>query len=77
MPLVLTPEQTAEHLQMSRNAVYALLRQGKLPGKKIGGIWRVPIVALEEFLRQPDPLPAPEKTATKRPKATRSSRSLK
>lgn len=71
MPLVLTPEQTAEHLQMSRNAVYALLRQGKLPGKKIGGIWRVPIVALEEFLRQPD-VPV-TKASAKRPKATRSS----
>ncbi|MBI2421751.1 MAG: helix-turn-helix domain-containing protein [Candidatus Hydrogenedentes bacterium] len=75
MPLVLTPEQTAEHLQMSRNAVYALLRQGKLPGKKIGGIWRVPIVALEEFLRQPD-VPA-MKASARRPKTTRSSRSLK
>lgn len=75
MPLVLTPEQTAEHLQMSRNAVYALLRQGKLPGKKIGGIWRVPIVALEEFLRQPD-VPA-TKVPAKRPKVARKTRVLK
>lgn len=75
MPLVLTPEQTAEHLQMSRNAVYALLRQGKLPGKKIGGIWRVPIVALEEFLRQPD-VPATQPPA-RLPKAPRKARVLK
>lgn len=75
MPLVLTPEQTAEHLQMSRNAVYALLRQGKLPGKKIGGIWRVPIVALEEFLRQPD-VPVTQPPA-KLPKAPRKTRVLK
>ena len=75
MPLVLTPEQTAEHLQMSRNAVYALLRQGKLPGKKIGGIWRVPIVALEEFLRQPDV--SATKAPAKRPKAARKTRVLK
>jgi len=45
---VLTPEQAAKVLQLSPRTVYSYLRQGKLPGRKIGGRrWRI----LEEDIR--------------------------
>lgn len=77
MPTILTPEQAADHLQVSRRTVYTLLRQGKLPGKKIGGSWRLSATALEQFLSQPDPQPTTTRTTSPRPKATRTARSLK
>lgn len=40
MPDVLTLKQLAEHLQLSERTIYRLLRQGQLPGFKVGGHWR-------------------------------------
>ena len=37
---ILTPEQVARLLQMHAKTVYKLVRQGLLPGVKIGGVWR-------------------------------------
>ncbi len=66
MPTIFTPEQTAEHLQVTRRTIYTWLREGKLPGRKIGGSWRVSAAALEEFLSQANPQspPMPDKQAT-------------
>jgi excisionase family DNA binding protein len=39
---LLTPEQVAERLNVSRITVMRWLRQGKITGRKLGGkIWRV------------------------------------
>jgi excisionase family DNA binding protein len=39
---LLTPEQVAERLSVSRHTVMKWLREGKLTGQKLGGkIWRV------------------------------------
>jgi excisionase family DNA binding protein len=40
MPEILTINQVAEYLQVSRNAIYRLLAQKKLPGFKVGNQWR-------------------------------------
>lgn len=64
MATIFTPEQAADHLQVTRRTIYTWLREGKLPGRKIGGSWRVSETALEEFLRQPDPQPPSEPAAT-------------
>lgn len=77
MPSILTPEQAADHLQVSRRTVYTLLRQGKLPGKKIGGSWRLSTAALEEFLRHPDPQPPAPQASSGRPRTSRTTRVLK
>ncbi|MBI4860243.1 MAG: helix-turn-helix domain-containing protein [Candidatus Riflebacteria bacterium] len=50
MTEILTPEQTAVRLQVTPRTIYDWLRRGKLPGRKIGGRWRVSGAALEAHL---------------------------
>jgi excisionase family DNA binding protein len=77
MSTILTPEQAADQLQVSRRTVYTLLRQGKLPGKKLGGSWRLSATALEQFLSQPDPQMPTARITRVRSKPPRKARSLK
>lgn len=37
-------------LKMSRTHVYNLLKSGRLPGRKIGGQWRIPVDGLRRYL---------------------------
>jgi excisionase family DNA binding protein len=37
-------------LKMSRTHVYNLLKSGRLPGRKIGGQWRIPVEELRRHL---------------------------
>ena len=37
---ILTIEEAAEFLQLSKRSLYKLLRQGKIPGRKILNKWR-------------------------------------
>jgi excisionase family DNA binding protein len=37
-------------LKMSRTHVYNLLKSGRLPGRKIGGQWRIPVDELRRYL---------------------------
>jgi excisionase family DNA binding protein len=39
-----------ELLRMSRTHVYNLLKSGRLPGRKIGGQWRIPVDGLRRYL---------------------------
>lgn len=41
VPDVLTVEQAAEYLQTSKVTVWRWLADGRLPGAKIGGRWRI------------------------------------
>ena len=41
-PEVMTPEQGAEYLQVSRETVYRYIRQGKLVASRLGRSYRVP-----------------------------------
>lgn len=50
---VLTVPQAAAQFQVSERTIYEWLRDGKLPGRKIGRVWRMSATALEEFLRGP------------------------
>lgn len=47
---VLRVGEVAEILRMTPDAVRKRLTDGTLPGVKIGGAWRVPLVRLEAFL---------------------------
>jgi excisionase family DNA binding protein len=49
-PVMLTPEQAANALAISRSAVYALLRGGQLKSVKIGACRRVPAEALNRYV---------------------------
>ncbi len=47
---LLTPRQVADFLQVDFRTVYHLLRSGKLSGVKVGRVWRIRPVDIEEYL---------------------------
>lgn len=49
---LLTPEEVAERLAVSPKMIRAWLRDGRLPGIRLGRLWRVNPDALERFLEQ-------------------------
>lgn len=49
-PDILTTEETCEALRMGYNALYELLKSGKLKAYRNGRTWRIPKVAVEEFI---------------------------
>jgi excisionase family DNA binding protein len=48
---LVTPEEAAQRLRISRAQVYVLLRAGSLESVQIGRSRRIPIVALADFVR--------------------------
>ncbi|HZL27540.1 MAG TPA: helix-turn-helix domain-containing protein [Acidobacteriaceae bacterium] len=57
-PDSLTPEQVAEKLQMNASVVRRMLAEGKLPGRRVGRIWRVSARALRDFIEGSSPASA-------------------
>ena len=55
-PDVMKVEQVAAYLQMHPNAIRAMLRARKLPGRKVGVEWRVLRSELDAWLRQSEPV---------------------
>lgn len=51
---VLTPEQVAQVLGLSRRTVISWLQQGKLNGIKVGNRWRVKEEDLDKFIDEPN-----------------------
>jgi excisionase family DNA binding protein len=51
LPRWLSANEVAEMLQLERHTVYRLLRDGQLPGTKIGGQWFVTVDRLARRLR--------------------------
>ena len=47
---VLTPEQAAEYLQVSRETVYRYIREGKLIASKLGRAYRIPKHSIDLLL---------------------------
>ena len=47
---LLTLEETCEVLKMGRSAVYGLLQSGTLKGFRNGRVWRIPKLAVEQFV---------------------------
>lgn len=55
---LLTVDQAAERLQMHADTVRRLLREGQLPGRKVGARqWRISADALKAYING-DPKPA-------------------
>jgi excisionase family DNA binding protein len=48
------PLQVADLLRLSRSHVYNLLNSRRLPGRKIGGQWRIPVDGLRRYLTGED-----------------------
>lgn len=49
---VLTVAELCEILMIGRNHAYELLKTGHLKGFQLGRTWKIPKIALEEYLRQ-------------------------
>ena len=49
---IMTADQVAELLQVTRDLVYQLATRGELPGRKLGRIWRFSREAINEFMRE-------------------------
>ena len=49
-PDILTAEEACEALRMGYNALYSLLSSGKLKGYRNGRTWRIPKMALTEYI---------------------------
>jgi excisionase family DNA binding protein len=52
---VLSPEEAADFLGIHPQTVYKLLRNGELPGKKIGQLWRISKNSLTAYLEDGQP----------------------
>jgi excisionase family DNA binding protein len=50
-PEMMSPDLAAKFLSMSRDKVYRYLRQGILPGKKVGHEWLLSKTALIDMTR--------------------------
>ncbi len=47
---ILTTEEACEALRIGYNALYALLNSGELKGYRNGRLWRVPKLAIQEYI---------------------------
>ena len=48
---VYTPKQAAKVMQVDKRTVYAYLKAGQMPGKKIGHNWKILEEDLKAFLK--------------------------
>lgn len=73
MNRLLKPEEVAERLAVSPKMIRAWLRDGKLPGIRLGRLWRVDPEALERFIREgfheEKPAQKPKQKAPVKPQA--------
>jgi excisionase family DNA binding protein len=54
---ILTADQVADYLRLSRKSVYRLARAGVLPAKKIMNQWRFERTRLNEWIREKEEEP--------------------
>ena len=47
---ILTTVEACEVLRIGYNAIYELLNSGKLKGYRNGRVWRIPKVAVQEYI---------------------------
>jgi len=47
---ILTPKQAAKYLGISAPTMYKLLKQRKIPARRLGYQWRISKVVLDKFL---------------------------
>jgi excisionase family DNA binding protein len=53
-PRLLTLNEVAVYLSVSKTQVYAMVRSGELPGVKLGGrgVWRVDRLKLDDYIER-------------------------
>ncbi len=50
---VMTVSEVAAYLKIAESTVYRLVKERRLPGRKVGGAWRFSRRELEKWLAQP------------------------
>ncbi len=50
--VTLTVEETATRLGIGRSLAYMMIQRGEIPSVKLGKLRRVPVAALDEWLRE-------------------------
>lgn len=50
---VMIPEQVAAFLKVHLKTVYKLAAEGKIPGRRVGRMWRFPRKEIEALVRKP------------------------
>lgn len=61
---VLSVEEAAKRLGLSRGSAYKAVRAGEIPSIRVGGRWLIPRLAFERFLKvSRDPQPPREASA--------------
>jgi excisionase family DNA binding protein len=58
---VLTIDELAEYLKISKSTPYKLAQEGSIPSQKVGKHWRFHKDAVDEWLRQRGPIARPPK----------------
>jgi len=48
----LTASESCRHLGITLDALYRLLYSGKLQGRKVEGVWRIPLSEVEQRLKR-------------------------
>ena len=49
---IMTMDELAEYLKISKSTLYKLAQEGKLPGQKVGRHWRFRKKAVDRWLEQ-------------------------
>jgi len=68
--LLLTPEKAADLLGIHKESARRLLRQGKLPGVKVGGGWRIPRSRRLQDMLDGKPAAGKKRTVPRKPAAS-------
>jgi len=50
---VLTVDELAVYLKISRSTLYKLLSEGRVPGQRVGRHWRFSKEAIDSWLKEP------------------------
>ena len=50
MDEILTANEAADYLKINVRTIYRLIREGKIPGRKVGGSWRFRKDILDDWL---------------------------
>ena len=48
---ILNVSELSEYLRIHKTTIYRMLRQGRLPGFRIGSDWRFSVEAIDQWLR--------------------------
>lgn len=57
---LITVDELASALEISRNSAYNLLKKGEIKSFKIGAHYKIPATSVDEYIRRKTGLPIPQ-----------------